>query len=167
MRNNLLILGFIIFLTGCLNQDAHRNVGDIPFDASLDKGSFSICNEGRIKQYYARNSMDTPAGYKGEKKALVQTILDAYSFPKKEREQGYLTIRFVINCEGATGRFRIEEMDFKYKPSQFDKGISEQLLNIVKGLDGWIPRSANGKRYDVYQYLTFKIEAGQITEILP
>lgn len=58
-------------------------------------------------------------------------------------------------------------MNFAYKPFKFDPKISEQLTEIVKGLNGWIPRKGRSRNYDFYQYLTFKIENGQIVKILP
>ena len=48
-----------------------------------------------------------------------------------------------------------------------NKDISEQLLNITKSLDGWVIGKHEGKAYDYYQYLTFKIEDGELIEILP
>ncbi len=58
-------------------------------------------------------------------------------------------------------------MDFDYKSKKFDSKIKNQLLAIVKNLDGWIPRKKNNQNLDYYQYLTFKIENGQIIKILP
>jgi hypothetical protein len=148
-------------------SQSQRNVGDIPFDPNKDDAAFKICKEGSIKQYYIRGSTDTPPGYNGEKRGMEKEILTAYEFPETSSEEGYLTIRFIVNCEGQSGRFRIEEMDLSYQPKSFDKRISQQLLEIVKGLDGWIPRKSPGKNVDFYQYLTFRIEKGQIVKILP
>ena len=161
------LLLFSILLVGCSEYDYFKNVGDLPFDESLDDKNFEICNKKNIKQYYVRSSTDSPANYEGEKRALEKTILSQYNFAKTASENGYLTIRFLINCKGETGRFRIEEMNFEYQPIQFDQKISEQLLKIVKNLDGWIPRQNGETTFDFYQYLTFKIQDGQIIKILP
>lgn len=160
-----LSLFLLLFVYAC-SQPKH-NVGDIPFDKNADDPEFKICTAGPIKQYYIRGSTDTPPGYKGEKRELEREILRDYDFPETASEDGYLTIRFIVNCEGKTGRFRTEEMDFSYQAKSFDKRISQQLLDIVKGLDGWIPRKSKGKNVDFYQYLTFRIENGQIEKILP
>ena len=58
-------------------------------------------------------------------------------------------------------------MDESYQPMQFNAAITDQLLTITKQLDGWIPKSDGGKEVDYYQYLIFKINHGEITEIMP
>ena len=165
MKHTILIL-ISILVVSC-SQEERNNVGDIPFDEQIDDKNFNPCNERKIKQYYVRRSSDTPPSYKGEKRGLEREILNRYQFPETEKENGYVTIRFIVNCKGETGRFRTEEMDFAYKTNIFDKKITGQLLEIVKNLNGWIPRTSGGERLDFYQYLTFKIEKGQIVKILP
>jgi hypothetical protein len=170
MKQTIFIL-LTIFVFSCApvgHENVSKNdVGDIPFDKILDDENFKTCNETNINQYYVRYSADTRPGYQGEKKGLDKAILSKYSFQQSEQENGYVTIRFIVNCKGETGRFRIEEMDFAYKPRKFDSKISHQLLEIVKNLKEWIPRKSNGENLDFYQYLTFKIEKGQIVKILP
>jgi hypothetical protein len=170
MKQTIFIL-LTIFVFSCApvgHENVSKNdVGDIPFDKILDDENFKTCNETNINQYYVRYSADTRPGYQGEKKGLDKAILSKYSFQQSEQENGYVTIRFIVNCKGETGRFRIEEMDFAYKPRKFDSKISHQLLEIVKNLKEWIPRKSNGESLDFYQYLTFKIEKGQIVKILP
>lgn len=165
MKQTIFIL-ISILTTGCF-QNEYKNVGDIPFDKKIDNINFKICDENNIKQYYVRKSSDTPPSYKGEKRGMEKAILNKYSFPKTEKENGYVTIRFIVNCDGKAGRFRLEEMDFTYQPKKFDNKISSQLFEIVKNLDEWIPRKDENTQYDFYQYLTFKIENGQIVKILP
>ena len=165
MKKLLLILTTISII-GC-SQDDYKNVGDIPFNKELDNENFKICNESNIKQYYVRRSSDSPPTYLGEKRALENIIFSKYRFPQSANENGYITIRFIVNCNGETGRFRIEEMDLSYKSKKFDNNITDQLLEIVKNLKDWVPRKRNGKNLDFYQYLTFKMEKGQIVKILP
>lgn len=167
MRNKLTLLFLLLFIAGCFEDTSYKNVGDIPFDPSIDDPDFEICSENLIKQYYVRYSADDPPRYKGEKITMENTIRKKYSFPDTAAENGFLTIRFIVNCKGKSGRFRIEEMDSNYQPKKFDPKISTQLLAITKALDGWIPRRRSTRYYDFYQYLTFKINRGQIIEILP
>lgn len=162
----------LIFLATlvCACSHSHEHVGDIAFDPLLDDPSFEVCNEQLIKQYYVRgNSSDTPAGYDGEKKAISDQIAKRYQYPVKRKQNGYVTIRFVVNCKGKPGRFRIETMDMAYQPFRFEEGITNQLLRLVAGLEGWIPRTNKdgSQAYDFYQYLTFKIAEGQLIDVLP
>lgn len=158
---------FVFLLVSCGGENTYRDVGDIPFDPSLDDATFQICDEENIKQYYVRYSSDEAPGFIGEKKAMDRMILNAYSYPNVDTQDGYITIRFIVNCKGQTDRFRIEEMSVDYQPFDFDPKLSDQLLNIVKQLEGWVPRKTKGKPLDYYQYLTFKIRDGQILKILP
>lgn len=164
MKNIVCLLA--LFICGCYSEK-HQDVGDIKFDANIDQTEFHVCDENLIKQYYIRHSTDTAPSYPGEKRGLENDVLGMYSYPISASENGYITIRFVVNCRGEAGRFRKEEMDFSYEPKTFDPKLSKQLLEIVKNLKTWTPRKRNNKAYDFYQYLTFKIEAGQITKILP
>lgn len=164
----LIFLLLLICALGCSNQNHQQDVGDIPFDPAMDNPDFKICGrESSIKQYYVRGSSLLPAGYKGEKRALEKAVLEQYAFPVSESENGYVTIRFIVNCHGAAGRFRVEQMGLDYQPRVFDPALVRQLLIITQSLDGWIPVSRDGKTYDFYQYLTFVLRNGQIVKILP
>jgi len=158
---------FIVILVSSCQSEKHRDVGNIPFDSELDSSEFKICDENIIKEYYIRRSSDTAPSYKDEKRGLEEELLNAYSYPVKLNQNGYITIRFIVNCKGESGRFRMEQMNLNYKPFKFDKEISNQLFSIVKKLKYWIPRSNKGQNFDFYQYLTFKIINGQIIKILP
>ena len=166
MKHKILLV-ITVLIVGCTQNSSFKNVGDIPFDAEVDDNNFVICDKNNIKQHYVRNSSDTPPSYKGEKRGMEKVIMSKYISQKAETQSGYLTIRFIVNCQGETGRFRIEEMDLSYQPIHFENSISKQLLEIVKNLNEWIPRQSQDKIYDFYQYLTFKIQDGQITKILP
>ncbi len=162
----LLFISFMMMFPGCQSQNP-QDVGDISFDVQKDDPNFELCNEEIIKQYYIRNSKDTAPSYEGEKRGLENEIFGKYSFPNEPDQNGYITIRFIVNCNGETGRFRMEEMDNRYQPINFDTELSTQILDIVKSLRKWSPRSRGELKYDYYQYLTFKIESGQIVKLLP
>lgn len=165
--NKLLFASFLLILaTGC-SLTSKPEVGDIPFDPELDTADFTICNEANMEQSYARRSDDEPTTYEGEKRGLERDILSKYQMEDILGEDGYITVRFVVNCKGDTGKFRVEEMGFDYRVKQFDQRITSQLLDIVKKLDGWVPRKRKDRTLDTFQYLTFKIQKGQIVKILP
>lgn len=163
----LIIISSLLSFLSSLAQSNYMDVGDIPFNNLIDDENFKLCDEYNIKQYYSRYSSDTPAGYLGEKRELEKPFFEGYKYQIIESENGYITIRFIVNCYGQSDRFRIEEMDFSYQPKKFDPKICSQLLKITKQLKDWIPRNGNNQSYDFYQYLTFKIKNGQIIKILP
>ena len=140
-----------------------EHVGDISFDEKLDDSLFNICTKGRIPQYY---EFGMGLQYKGEKPAINEHFKKLKNIELKN-ETGYITIRFVVNCEGKTGRFRIQEMNNDYQPRTFSKELVENILSLTKQLDGWIAGGDANHAFDYYQYLTFKIEEGKLIEIMP
>jgi len=141
-----------------------NDLGEIPFDEQLDDENFKLCHEDLTIPF---NYGGFGLVYDGEKKKLVETINDKFSYQKTKGQTGFITIRFIINCEGQTGRFRVIEMDLNLKEKKFDKKISSQILNITKELDGWKSLERWEKKWDVQQYLTFKFKDGVLIDILP
>lgn len=139
------------------------NTGDIAFNAALDDSSFIVCDPNVVFQYY-----NTVSYYKQHKREIEQYFKQNYHQPAKTAEQtGYITIRFIINCSGITGRFRMSELDDNYQPYKFDASISSQVMKLTKGLTNWQPAEYKNKIYDSYQYITFKFKKGAIECVLP
>ena len=162
-----IILSFILlFLTTetfAQKQTFPENVGDIPFDSLQDDPGFGVCNPKQVLQYY-----NTNAYYKDHKKEITKHLLDNFKTHDSFQDQnGFLTIRFIINCNGNTGRFRIFEIDSNYQPIHFKDTLSQQLLRLVKQVKGWQPAVYKEKVYDSYQYITFRIRNGKIISISP
>jgi hypothetical protein len=164
---SLLLSLLTLFLLACSNDQPPQNVGNISFDPSIDDEAFELCNDIYVKEYYVRYSQDEAPTYKGEKWALDKVIMDNYTYPIDKEANGYITIRFIVNCKGEMGRFRTQTMDLNYQPMEFDNVITEQLLEAIRKLDGWIPRKEGDQPIDFYQYLSFKMKDGQIIHILP
>jgi hypothetical protein len=140
-----------------------HEIGHIDPASALGPKDFRACDSLNIFQYY--NSFPH-AGYKFGKKALRAIVKEKYQ-PVSDNS-GYLTIRFIINCNGSAGRFNIHENDLNLMPSKFDDKIKDQLYNIVsENLIEWQPLYFDGVARDSYMYLTFKIQNGEILDILP
>lgn len=141
------------------------NIGDIEYNPDLDDPSFSLCNgENQINQYFNNGN---GLGYKGEKSEIFQIFENNYKPIISDLDNGLLTLRFVVNCKGETNRYRLSEMDNNYKLTNFNKSVTDQILTIAKSLKGWQPKKLEGIPIDYYQILSFKIENGQIIDILP
>jgi hypothetical protein len=137
-------------------------VGDIEFNSEIDNKDFELCNSKHIYQYF---NIGDGLIYEGEKLAIEKEFTEKYKSEIIKNETGLIRINFVVNCKGKTDRFRLISMAENYKEKIFVKSITEQLMSITKNLKGW-----EGKKYkeiDYYQYLIFKIENGQLKQILP
>ncbi|MGB0807294.1 MAG: hypothetical protein ACPGRC_11430 [Salibacteraceae bacterium] len=169
----LLIFSWVLFaFTGCksekpINKQNQylRWVGDSEYDSQLDDPDFSICRtEEEVFQYF--NLMEGPQ-YHGEKTALIKHFKTHYKPVKNNTQSGYIRVRFVVNCKGEAGRFRVIQSDTAFKETQFDKEIVNQLVTLTKEVEQWTIQYKNDAAVDYYQYLVFKINNGQIIEILP
>lgn len=152
----------------CQNEkivDKYRSVGDIDFDAQKDDIHFKACNKDASLTYQYYND-SKGFQYKGEKIAIEEK-LRILKIQGDESSNGYITIRFLVNCEGKTGLFRVQQMNSNYEEAYLDGNLGTQLLDFTKSLNGWIPKKVGNKKIDYYQYLMYKIENGKVSEILP
>ncbi|MCE2893730.1 MAG: hypothetical protein LW721_04775 [Flammeovirgaceae bacterium] len=171
MKQIIKIAFLLISFSNCKQRDEQEckdcypeNIGDIVFDKNLDDPSFKICNPDRIFQYY---NLNTGLRYKGEKPKISEHFNELKTSEIAYEQSGYITIRFIINCEGKTGYFRVQQMDNNFNRNVFDVELLEKFLLLTKQLDGWITHEKSGRSVDYYQYLTFKIEKGKLIEIMP
>jgi len=158
-----LVLFLFFYGTEAQNTNTYtENVGNILFNSQTDNINFSLTGE-TIRQYY---NFFPGAAFKDEKSALISYYKQWYT-DSISIENGYITIRFIVNYKGETDRFRVQQMDYNYKEKAFSGDIAQQLLEITKSIQKWKIAKVKGKKYDYFQYLTFVIEEGNIKEILP
>lgn len=166
----IFFISIVIMTESCQQQSIPKNskylsmVGDIAVDPKMDDPDFTLCDEKNTKQYH---NLNEEMQYEGEKYALDQTFRSQFKVDPKIKDSGMIRIRFIVNCKGETGRFRLMSSGYDYKEIQIDKAITDQLMTITKSLKGWKILSDDRGPKDYYQYLIFKITDGQIKEILP
>jgi hypothetical protein len=165
-QHNILLL--VIFLLGCSIESSDseylRWVGDAEFNPEIDREAFQLCGgENQVKQYF---NFSEGLQYQGEKSALIQFFMEKYR-PVESEQSGWIRIRFIVNCKGETGRFRMISSDENYVPQKFDPAITTQLMALTQSLEGWKLLPTAEEPEDYYQYLVFKIQNGTITEIMP
>lgn len=142
-----------------------RYVDDIVHDSQRDAEGFELCHgDANVIQYF---NDGRGLEYEGGKPAIVDAVQRAYDPSKAAKESGLVRVRFIVNCKGESGRFRLLGMDEQYQEKVFSTSITDQLIAITKGLDGWKVKQLNDKARDYYQYLIFKLEKGSIVKILP
>lgn len=169
---NILFLFVVLIIASCDGSKEHRQVpkeyprhiGDAEFDQNLDSPDFTLCYPNHVAQYF---NYGDGLEYDGEKTAIVDVFRESYDPSLSLPESGLLRIRFIVNCQGKTGRFRLLGMDENYNEKVFDISIIDQVLNICRSLDGWNVKYDKGNAIDYYQYLIFKFEEGEIVEIMP
>lgn len=166
----LLLLGSSI---SCSNnsKDSPYMPKDNPFSHSaqyIDIGKsllsegFQICDTNYIIQYYNPER----ATYDKGKNGLRKFILSNYE-NRNYSDSGYLNIRFIINCKGQAGCYVIHENDLNLIPKTFNKDLKQQLFQLTTQLKKWNPNFTYEKHRDSYMYISYRIENGEITEIIP
>jgi len=127
--------------------------------------SFKLCDslitEKWKPQYYSFKAKYPLSSEKLTEKANKELIFQ----PKNIN--GFVTIRFVVNCKGQTGNFEVYQIDNSYQQINFEEKYIEALLTFVKTLENWKIGTYESRKFDYYAYFTFKIEYGKVTEIVP
>ena len=160
----------ILIVTGCKSESDQVNiireysnvVGDIKYDQHID-GDFKRCDT-YSNQYYGING---GFGFKGEMSRIKKDIFANYKPTNKEGQSGFLTIRFVVNCDGVAGMYRVQQTNMSLQDFDFDDNIIDQLLAATKKLKGWRIADYQGNAYDYYQYLTYKLLDSKLIDIAP
>jgi hypothetical protein len=159
--NLLLLSSFLLALILAIwvyYQTTHR-IGDIAFDENIDNSEFKVCNENRITQYYSAGT-NYQGGEKTIKKELNE-LINSLNF----NESGFITFRFVVNCENSVGRFRVKMVNTDLKENSFKSINIQQIQESIKSLNGWKAGKWKDESLDSYYVLNFKIENGKIVDI--
>lgn len=139
-----------------------NKIEPIIYDETIDKFELSLCDENKIHQYYMVST-----GYNGGKRAIKNKL---FPLINKNRTSfnagnGNVAIRFVVNCNGEIGLFRVKAVDKNLKTTDFNKTNLEYLISLVSQLDNWNVETKNDKKYDSYYFINFKIKNGYITDV--
>jgi hypothetical protein len=85
--------------------------------------------------------------------------------PEWKNENGILRIRFVVNCNGKSDRFRVLGLGFDLKEKEFNEGLEAHVVNIAKGIQ-WPVRRAKQQTVDYYHYFSVRIVNGQLKDVI-
>lgn len=178
-----LVLGFAIVMFG-LYAYAHykmntsfeptvkkftERVAYIDLETAQLTDGFSVCDSNYIVDYYNYAVGDTfhrKTSYIHGKNGLRKEVLAQYQ-NRNYSDSGYLNFRFIVNCKGEAGAYVIHENDLDFNQKQFDSDLVQQLFEITTNFKQWHPNYMRGANRDSYMYISYRIEHGEITEILP
>lgn len=140
-----------------------EKIGWIPFDKNLDDPNFIVCDELNIEEYY-----QVAPSY-GEGMPAIRKYIWAYKpllDPLCEQD-GYVIIRFVINCQGRTDRYRTKFMSLNYiDESSLNAQLQKKINQVVRNMGNWTPGKYEGRTYDCYQHLKFLFKDSQLVDVL-
>lgn len=139
-------------------------IGKIDPEKALYTENFELCNP---KSYpVGFYSSAAPRIYKGSKRSFLKRFKAQYKITDTT-SSGYLNLRFNINCKGQTGNLVVEELNSDLVKVDLDDKIVKDLIEFALQKENWHTYKEATSSDDYYMYLIFKIESGNVTEIIP
>ena len=136
---------------------------DTTYDPLLDDEGFQICDEDRIRRTYM---FSDDVSYEAEIRRLTKYYSSGFKTAAEEVFSGYVSITFIVNCQGKSDRFRSLTTTTEFKRSMMASIVEDQLVQLTKDHDKWEILYSDGEAIDYYQNLIFIIENGTIKDIL-
>ncbi len=132
------------------------------FSCNDNHKKFELCSGGKRPYYYP--TLEYKGGFYEIKNHYYSNYIPIIS----PNNNGIVKIRFNINCKGASGNYFLETYNMGYESNVMSKKITEQLLNLTKTLNDWIPAyDEDGNSVNSHKFFAFKIVNGKLTDILP
>jgi len=169
MKTYLYLIPIAILLYSCNASNVEVSppkkynnlVGDIPVQADIDNPNFQLCDSTKVIH------QRTALRYLGGNEAIEKTYMDKFN-PQSSYTQftGYVVIRFIMNCNNETGRFRVQSLADDFSLQKCPSGMQEELLTIAKNLNAWQHAPTKDTKLDYTKYINIKITNGKVVEIL-
>lgn len=166
MRTYHILSLWILFLFGCQTRakDALENypdqMGEIAFDPQKDDSAFQLCNENDL--VHSRTSLSYEGG-RSEIMVISTAMMENAGL--KVDYTGYIMAHFLVNCQGQTGRFRLESMDNGFMKDEAPDALMALVNKVVMSLDQWIITKTANLGKDHSKYLNFKFINGKLDAI--
>lgn len=158
-----ILLGILLF--GCESKDAPNDYpaqfGEIPFEPSTDDTSFKLCDSTQL--VHSRTSLS----YVGGRIKIEEAIRASFGRHEDVFDyNGYVLVRFLVNCKGEVGRLRFEALDDGFMKQEYPEGLLTLIRESVQGLSEWTVVTPSNMGKDHSKYLNVKIINGQVDAII-
>lgn len=160
-----IVSGFDYMLSNYQNQFDRRNEGHIGYldpDNPDVSENFKRCSDKLPVGFYHSTA---PYIYKGGKPVFRRFIQDNYT-ENSFIDNGYLNFRFLIDCNGELGDVETNQLDTNLEITSLNKDLVSKLSKLTLRKENWSSLETREVR-DLYMYVIYKIENGQVVEILP
>ncbi len=132
------------------------------FGCNKNNVKFELC-PGKKHPYYYPNLR-----YNGDFYEIKAHYYNNYRTISLPNNTGVVKIMFSVNCKGKSGNYFLETYSLNYNNIIINKKITEQLINLTKTLNDWIPAlDEDGESVNSHKFFAFKIIDGKLTDILP
>lgn len=175
-----IILGLIIIAITALlvfsyyNYQKHFNVENKPYknyigyidqENTLLNDKYKLCGDGYIQRTYNGAALEAYTVNKKHFRDQLNTTFNNNEYT----DSGYLNFRFLVNCEGNAGWFEIIEMNLDLVEQKLNPKLVDELLKFTSNSKHWniLRYTKDNTPYNYYNYISYRIENGKITEIIP
>ena len=147
------------------NKPYKHIIGYINQEKALLNDTYKLCGDGFIQRTYNGSALE---GYTVNKKHFRDQLLSAFN-TNAYKDSGYLNFRFLVNCKGQAGWFEIIETDLDLVEQKINPELVSELLEFTSQSDHWniLSYEKTGDSYNYYNYVSYRLENGKITEIIP
>jgi hypothetical protein len=161
----ILIISLKIFSQNTVPQhlSVKEKIGWISFDRSVDNPNFKVCDELNIEEYYQVN----PSYHEGL--PSIRKFISSYQQELEAlcKRDGYIIVRFVINCQGQTDRYRSKFMSLDYvNDNTVNAELQQKIIQLARDMGNWTPGKYHGKTYDCYQHMKFLFKNSKLVDVL-
>ena len=139
----------------------NHDVSYIPFITETDDPEFSMCDSPSIRS--GRNRLQ----YEGGKDQLNEDIEAYYrKVDYQNNYSGYIVLRFLINCRGDIGRYRVASLGPDLRSQKAPKELLSHSLAMIDYIDHWTKSQAYGDGTEYSKFINIKFDNGQIQHVL-
>ena len=176
MRNTTFLfcisMAFIVYSSGCKEDRSsiisnyqipivNHDVGYIPYDSNFDKPDYLVCDSTQIAS--GRNRIQ----YEGGTKMLKKNILSNYISKREYKSfSGFVVIRFLVNCQGKSGRYRAQALNLDFSTTSAPFDLLTTSLNLVKSFDHWNKSSQKEITSEYLKFINLRFKNGEIEHLL-
>lgn len=139
-------------------------IGYIDQEKALLNDRYELCYDGNL--YHTYNGAGLKA-YFETKKRFRNSLEKSYNATENYMSSGYLNFRFLVNCEGNPGWFKVIQMNLDLVESKLDKNMVDELLKFTSDPVHWNSIEYKGNAVNYYMYVSYRLENGKVTEIIP
>ena len=147
------------------NRPYKNYIGYIDQENAMLNSTYKLCGDGDIKRTYNGSALE---GYHINKKYYRDQLFNQFN-TNNYKDSGYLNFRFLVNCEGNAGWFEIIEMNLELEQQQLNSELVDELLKFTSNSEHWniLRYPKDNTPYNYYNYISYRIENGKVTEIIP
>lgn len=145
------------------NKPYKKYIGYIDQEKALLNNKYELCYEGGIYHTYSSAALKA---YTGSKKQFRETLNSEFN-KNNYTDSGYLNFRFLVNCEGNAGWFEIIEMNLDLEETPLNKAMVDELFEFTSNPKHWDTIVYKEAPQNYYMYISYRIENGKVTEIIP